>query len=170
MEGRRIPCFEYTEQTIVAHKDWIRKYDDAIRHVKDLTTERKDWIDDPRNGRIFENDTDLTSLTGLGAKMQDHLNAEGITTLGELQLQLRDTVRAPALIKAIKGLSKKKVATWVSFMQDALLPGNCPPKINYRDAPNPYIARYPIGTPNPRDILPEGQGAQHRGIHRKASS
>ena len=81
VEGRRIPCFEYTEQTIVAHKDWIRKYDDAIRHIKDLTTERKDWINDPRNDRILENDTDLTALTGLGAKMQDHLKAEGITTL-----------------------------------------------------------------------------------------
>ena len=73
MEGWRIPCFEYTEQTIVAHKDWIRKCDDAIiRHIKDLTTERKYWINDPRTD-IFENDTDLTALSGLYAKMQDNL-------------------------------------------------------------------------------------------------
>ena len=65
VEGRRIPCFEYTEQTIVAHKDWIRKYDDYIRHIKDLTTEQKDWVNDPKNGRIFENDADLTMLSGL---------------------------------------------------------------------------------------------------------
>ena len=69
VEGRRIPCFEYTEQTILAHKDWIRKYDGAIRHIKDLpTTERKDWVSDPRNGRIFENDADLTLLSGLGIR------------------------------------------------------------------------------------------------------
>ena len=68
--GMRIKEFDYTEQTILAHKDWQKKVKEAISDVKSRSTDGDGWVKDNRNGLLFEDDTELSLLKrGLGVKM-----------------------------------------------------------------------------------------------------
>ena len=154
--GKRIKEFDYTEQTILAHKDWQKKFKEAISEVKSRSTEGYGWVKDNRNGLLFEDDTELSLLkNGLGAKMQEKLVHVGLTTLGIISLALADEIRAAQLVKDTKGLSKKKVTAWNTiFCQIPPVPGACPPNKDHHLAVNPHLSRYPTPIPN---LEPDGE-------------
>ena len=147
--GKRIKEFEYTEQTIIAEKDWQVKVRLAIGEVKSRTGDGYGWTFDRRAGQLFEDDKELELLPQLGGKMATKLKEKGLTSLKLLFEEISDPQRCNNLISAVKGLSKKRADACVSILTEKLLPGACPPKINHRDAPNPYLSRYPTSTPNP---------------------
>ena len=66
--GLRIPAFEYTEQMIIAQRDYLKKQNEAMAYIKSLTANGGQWVQDCREGRLFEDDDDLTLVKGLGKK------------------------------------------------------------------------------------------------------
>ena len=73
VDGLRIPAFEYTEQTIIAEKDWKKKQSEAMAYIKSLTSGGQ-WVQDCRDGRLFADDVDLTLVKGLGKVMQTKMD------------------------------------------------------------------------------------------------
>ena len=155
VNGLRIPLFDYTEQMIIAEKDWKKKQNEAMSYIKSLANGGQ-WVQDCREGRMFEDDDDLTLVKGLGKKIEPKLKEEGISDLKILFESLSNPARRDHLIVAISGLSSKKADKWLQILTDApLLSGTCPPKIDHRKATNPYISRF-----SPDLNLPPGEEQQ----------
>ena len=145
VDGLHIPAFEYTEQTIIAEKDWKKKQSEAMAYIRSLTANGGQWVQDCRDGRLFEDDVDLTLVKGLGKVMQTKLNGGGITCLKNLFEMLSDPPRRDHIITTTAGLSNKKADKWLQILTDtSLLPGTCPPNIDHRRAANPYTSRFPL--------------------------
>ncbi len=104
---------DYTEQTILVHKDYAKKVAEAIAEVKSRSSDGYGWVEDTRNGRLFEDDTELNLLKNrLGDVIQTKLVATGLITLGKLRDALDDDDRAKQLVKDTKGLSLKMAKLW----------------------------------------------------------
>ena len=71
IDGLRIPLFDYTEQMIIAEKDWKKKQNEAMSYIKSLANGGQ-WVQDCREGRMFEDDDDLILVKGLGKKMNQN--------------------------------------------------------------------------------------------------
>ena len=139
--GKLIPLFEYTERTILSRVDWKRKIREEIYRVKGLVNDG-DWIVSSREGRYFREDELIMLKHGLGKKMEEKLNAQGILNLGNLMDALNTPARLPPLL-ALKGFTLNKVTLWTGVLADSLLDGACPPALNHKIHDNPYISRYP---------------------------
>jgi len=63
---------------------------------------------------------------GLGKKMEEKLNAQGILNLGNLM----DALNTPAPLLALKGFTLNKVTLWTGVLADSLLDGACPPPLS----------------------------------------
>ena len=122
--GKRIPCFEYTEQTILSRVDWARKIREEIFRVKGIAKE-KGWVVSCREGRYYEADDLIILKNGLGIKMQDQLNAVGITNLGEL-IQAMTTPGRLQELRTLPRFTMNKVTLWTRVLSSNLLPGACP--------------------------------------------
>ena len=52
VEGKRTPMFSYTEKTIVANKEYLRRLNDEIQRVKNIPDEEKrGWVQSLREKR-----------------------------------------------------------------------------------------------------------------------
>ena len=109
------------------------------------------WVVSARDGRLFEGDVLMALKRGLGKKMQELLNVQGITNLGSLRHALDNPV-STAEIAAIRGISNKKISSWREGLTH-LHPGDPPPDIDHRKSVNPYISRYPNPVPDERGKL-----------------
>ena len=107
VHGLCIPLFKYTEQTIVAQKDFVKKQKEQYAYIKSLTKPGQ-WVQDCREGRLFEEDDDLTLVKSLSKEMETKVKEQGVTQLKSLFDLLSDPPRRKHLIKHTKYLLVKK--------------------------------------------------------------
>ena len=136
--GLRIPCFEYTEQTLLSLVDWGKKVKDEFLRVK--TSSEKGWVVSLRGSRLFEQDDLLVLKNGLGNKLREKLHHHGATNLRDLFEHLRNPTLLQSII-SIRGISARKAQTWSTILESSLHPGTCPPPTDHRSAANPYLSR-----------------------------
>ena len=92
--GKCIPLFEYTKRTILSRVDWKRKTREEINRVKGLVNDG-DWTVSSREGRYLREDELIMLKQGLGKKMEEKMNAQGILNLGNLMDVLTTPARLP---------------------------------------------------------------------------
>ena len=123
--GLRIPLFEYTEQTILAHRDWNTKLREEMNRVKGLQSGGR-WVVSGRGeNAIYESDGAVV-LKGVGKRMAELLNTAGITNLISLKARCNNPEQATLLV-AMKGITARKLELWKAALVN-LIPGDSPPR------------------------------------------
>jgi hypothetical protein len=133
--------FCYSGKLLVSLKDDRRNVASEIGRVKGLSHPGL-WLADPRvDGTVFENDK-TSKLEGIGAKSEEKLSKNGITTIKAL----RDISpeKSKGISDAARGearISNSQLTKFKTLAKHAE-PGDPPEKVDYRKFNNPYKERY----------------------------
>ena len=132
---KRLPPFVYSGKLLLTINDYQRKVNEEIVRIKGLKnpaaggwlvpapgTENKIYFDDP-----------VSKLEGCGKVMEKHLNAGGITCVGDLLSVAEDDEIDKVTKKALKALIQNARSCEHETR---------PEMIDYTKAKNPYLERY----------------------------
>jgi predicted flap endonuclease-1-like 5' DNA nuclease len=139
--GKRCKAFCYSGKVVLSIKDYKDKQKAELKRVK-LLKGNNFWVIDRRQkGEFYEDDT-ISFIPGIGVKMKERLEAEGIFTVRTLADLSDDSINHLTARPDFK-LSKKVLEKFRDSAKNSK-GGNQPDDLilDHRQAENPYLSLY----------------------------
>ena len=135
-----VNLFCYVGKLLVSLKDDRRNVAAEIARVKSLSHPGP-WLAETReDGKVYEQDK-TSRLKGVGAKSEEKLTMNGITTIAALRDMTPEKSKEISDAAREVRISESQLAKFKDLAKDAE-PGDPPQKIDYRKFDNPYKERY----------------------------
>jgi hypothetical protein len=141
VEGKRCKAFCYSGKVVLSIKDYKDKQKAELKRVK-LLKGNNFWVIDHRQKGEFYLDDKVTIIPGIGLKIQERLEAQGIFTVCALSALSNNAIKSLSQ-KTERNMSKnvlQKLCESSKKSQGVIQPADL--IMDHRLAENPYLSLY----------------------------